>query len=82
MNEIYYLNSPQFIGSIPIRREISPTDAARVISLSEVVARQAPTYDGWICPDCKHHGGGLNCKKNVFISVVGANMKGCIFFKE
>jgi hypothetical protein len=50
-------------------------------TINEVMAEQAPTYDGWICPDCENHEGDLNCKHGIFISVVGANMSGCWGFK-
>lgn len=52
------------------------------VKLEEVIARQLPTPDGWICPDCKRYGTGVNCKEGYFISAVGVNMKGCPSFKE
>lgn len=51
-------------------------------TVADVMRDQIPTDDGWICPECIYHGGNLNCSKNVFISVVGANMSACSFFKR
>jgi len=52
------------------------------VSIAEILRVQAPTDDGWICPNCENHEGNLHCRANVFISVVGANMKNCIYFRE
>ena len=51
-------------------------------TIEDAMLRQAPTIDGWICPTCKNHEGGLGCKQNVFIAVVGANMSRCQFYDE
>ena len=51
-------------------------------TIEETITRQSPTIDGWICPTCKHHGGGLKCDKHVFISVVGANMSRCKYYED
>ena len=49
-------------------------------TMQDVMAEQYPTMDGWVCPNCQNHRGGLNCKKNIMICWVGANMSGCIYF--
>jgi len=47
-------------------------------------AMQAQNPCGWeffACETCLHWKGGCGCKRNVFISVVGANMSGCRFYE-
>lgn len=51
-------------------------------SIEDALARQSPTIDGWICPKCVHHQGGLSCELNIFIAFVGANLLNCWGFKE
>ena len=57
---------------------MSTTDASgkRTI-IEDAILAQYPTIDGWICPTCRNHEGGLRCAKNVFIAFVGANMSEC-----
>lgn len=52
------------------------------MTLQEEIDWQTPTVGGFICRHCRHHRGGVNCEKNVFISVEGANMKGCPLYEE
>lgn len=54
----------------------------RPITIGEVIAAQAPTPDGWVCPTCRHHGGGINCAKGFFIAVAGGNTSGCCGWEE
>ena len=56
--------------------------SSSTMTLDQVIQRQAPTVDGWVCPGCRHHRGNLNCAKNMFISVVGANMSGCCGYEK
>jgi len=51
-------------------------------TLGEVIAWQAPTDDGWVCPHCKHWGGDIDYHLNVFISTVGANLSRCTVFEK
>lgn len=51
-----------------------------VTPLSTIIEHQSKA-NGWVCPDCKHHNGDLNCKKNMFISFVGCYTKDCQTFK-
>jgi hypothetical protein len=48
----------------------------------DAIQDQSPTIDGWICPNCWNHRGGVKCKKNVFIAFVGANMSRCYLFDD
>lgn len=50
-------------------------------TVNQVMAEQYPIPGGWICPDCRHHAGGLNCSLGVFISFTGANMSNCWGFR-
>jgi hypothetical protein len=52
-----------------------------MITVGEVLQHQSRP-DGWICPNCIHHGGNLNCAMNMFISFVGCYTKDCQAFKE
>ncbi len=52
------------------------------VRIQAIIDHQAPTVDGWICPDCAHYETGVRCGVGFFISVVGANMKGCPEFTE
>lgn len=51
-------------------------------TIIDVMKDQSPTIDGWICPECRHHQGDIGYEKNVFISAVMANMKGCAYFEK
>jgi hypothetical protein len=53
----------------------------KIITIEEVVSHQSQP-NGWICPNCMHHEGNLNCKMNMFISFVGCYTKDCKTFKE
>jgi len=52
-----------------------------MITVGEVLKHQSRA-DGWICPNCIHHGGDLNCAMNMFISFTGCYTKDCQSFKE
>jgi len=53
-----------------------------ILTIQDAIIRQTPTYDGWICPRCNYHKGGINCSANVFITCEGANTKNCIWFSR
>lgn len=50
-------------------------------TVENAIWRQQPIPGGWVCPECVHHAGGIGCDRGVFISFVGANMKGCRGFE-
>jgi hypothetical protein len=53
-----------------------------VTTLEDAMVSQYPTVNGWVCPKCQNHQGNLHCKAGVLICWVGANMSGCIHYKE
>jgi len=66
----------------PVTYKTSASIDIPFVNIQDVIARQTPTYDGWICPECKHHQGGINCSANVFIVCEGANTKNCMWFSR
>lgn len=48
--------------------------------LYELIVKQAPTFGGFICENCRNYLGGVRCANDVFISTQGANMTGCTMF--
>jgi hypothetical protein len=52
-----------------------------IITIEEILQLQSKP-NGWICPNCVHHDGNINCKMNMFISFVGCYTRGCQTFKE
>ena len=66
MSDVFWIDLPQY----------------PIVTLEETLVKQAPTEGGWICPGCVNYEGGCKCAKNVFIGMVGANMKGCHAFQE
>jgi hypothetical protein len=61
--------------------ELTTTGPLNTTTIEQVMVRQSPTTYGWICPQCKHHEGYINCAKNVLICYEFANMSGCIFYE-
>jgi hypothetical protein len=59
----------------------SYTNAPKFITLTDAIAHQSQP-NGWICEQCKHHGGNLNCGKNMFIAFVGCYTKDCQAFED
>lgn len=59
----------------------SYTNAPQFVTVADVLVHQSRP-DGWICPECKHHEGGLGCKMNMFISFVGCYTKDCQAFEK
>jgi len=53
------------------------TNAEPTMTIEDAMARQVPVIGGFICEHCEHYRGKMKCEKNIFISCVGANMKGC-----
>ena len=51
-------------------------------SIQQIMIDQSPTPGGWICPQCKHHRGGIDCAKGFVIIVDGGNTRGCWGFEE
>lgn len=51
-------------------------------TLEEAIIRQSPTIDGWICSSCVNFEGDCKCGLHIFISCVGANMRGCVYFER
>lgn len=62
---------------------MSTTDASeKRTTIADIMVAQSPTIDGWICPTCKNHEGGLKCAKNIFIAFVGANTSECYAYEK
>ena len=50
-------------------------------TIDDVMREQSPIgSDGWVCPQCQNHQGGITCSKGIMICWVGANMLGCCCF--
>jgi len=58
------------------------TAADNILTVSQVMWKQAPTGDGFICETCQNYSGGCVCALGYFITCVGANMKNCFSYKE
>lgn len=48
----------------------------------EITLREQNSYGEFICVRCRNYGGGLNCRKNVFIMAEGCNMFNCTYFEK
>jgi hypothetical protein len=60
---------------------IMSTRGNKFTTIEETMSRQYPDDpEWWICPKCINYKDNLVCGKGVLITVVGANMKGCIYF--
>ena len=57
-------------------------DSEKRMTIEDAIRAQYPTIDGWICPTCRNHKGGLKCAKNVFIAFVGANTSECWAYEK
>jgi len=53
----------------------------RGVSVDDIMKEQFPIgTEGWICPQCQNHQGGITCSKGIMICWAGANMLGCCCF--
>ena len=68
-------------GIVNYQTDSSTVINTPIITIEEVLQLQSKP-DGWICPNCAHHGDNINCKMNMFISFVGCYTKDCQTFKE
>jgi len=76
------MNNPFFkygVTTITIPTSVQPT-------IGEVVRHQSKLNpdgtSGFVCPNCKHHKGGIGCKMNMFIAFTGAYTQDCKSFEE
>lgn len=65
---------------LPFSNPLLSSASPPLRTMIDAVRDQYPTADGWICPKCVHHQGGLSCDVGIFIAYVGGNTSKCISF--